>query len=299
MICVIFNPAARGQRARHFRRRLAELGPGVELRPTTGPGAATALAAEAVEDGYDTIVAAGGDGTVHETLNGLVQAPGGLERARLGILPLGTVNVFARELGLPLGLVDAWRTIQRGRERRVDLPEVEFGPTGRRQHRWVACIAGVGVDTRALALARPPLKKRWGWIAYVISAWQALRPPLPLVEAACAGAGPPARGPMVCVGNGRYYGGPFTFFPHSQVDDGQLGVTLVERLDWLGITRALPWLLAGRIDRAPNVRVWRGPRLEVTQAGGLEALVHADGEVLGPLPATFGLRPGALRVVAP
>ena len=101
-LCIVFNPTARGDKARRFRQRLEALARECVLMPTTGPGAAVDLAAEAVRQGFDTVVAAGGDGTVNEVLNGIAGVEQGLERARLGILPLGTMNVFARELGLPL-----------------------------------------------------------------------------------------------------------------------------------------------------------------------------------------------------
>src|SRR5215470_1936506 len=99
--CVIFNPTARGEKARRFRRHLDAIGAQSALKQTAAPGEARRLAAEAVEEGFEIVVAAGGDGTLNEVLNGLGDAPGGFERVRLGLLPLGTVNVFARELGLP------------------------------------------------------------------------------------------------------------------------------------------------------------------------------------------------------
>ncbi len=115
-ICVIFNPAARGNKARHFRRQLDAIGSQCALKATAAPGDARRLAAEAVGEGYDLIAAAGGDGTVNEVLNGLGDAPDGFERARLGVLPLGTVNVFARELKIPLRLERAWEILRHGNE---------------------------------------------------------------------------------------------------------------------------------------------------------------------------------------
>jgi diacylglycerol kinase family enzyme len=100
-ICVIFNPTARGERARRFRQHLDLIGVECALKQTAAAGGARPLAAEAIREGFDTIVAAGGDGTLNEVLNGIADVPGGFERARLGVLPLGTVNVFAKELGLP------------------------------------------------------------------------------------------------------------------------------------------------------------------------------------------------------
>src|SRR5271165_6284868 len=95
--CVIFNPTARGEKARRFRRHLDEIATQSELKLTAAVGDARRLAAEAVRQGCQQIVAAGGDGTVNEVLNGMAEVPGGFEAAALGVLPLGTVNVFARE----------------------------------------------------------------------------------------------------------------------------------------------------------------------------------------------------------
>jgi hypothetical protein len=149
---VIFNPAARGNKARHFRHQLDAIGSQCALKATTAPGDARRLAAEAVGEGFDLIVAAGGDGTVNEVLNGLGDAPDGLARARLGVLPLGTVNVFARELKIPLRIERAWNVLQRGREMRIDLPRVEFSANGTRQKQYFAQLAGAGMDARAIEL---------------------------------------------------------------------------------------------------------------------------------------------------
>ena len=161
-ICVIFNPAARGNKARHFRRHLDEIGGLSALKATTAPGDARRLAAEAVGEGFDLIVAAGGDGTVNEVLNGLGDAPDGFARARLGVLPLGTVNVFARELKIPLRIEGAWDVLQRGRETRIDLPRVEFSANGTRQQRYFVQLAGAGFDARAIELVDWSHKKKSG-----------------------------------------------------------------------------------------------------------------------------------------
>src|SRR6266480_3952128 len=121
-ICVIFNPAARGEKALRFRAHLNRLSHQCTLKPTTAVGSGQTLAAEAVREGFETVVAAGGDGTLNEVLNGIGDEPDGYARVRLGVLPLGTVNVFAREIGMPLDLRRAWKVIRRGRESVIDLP---------------------------------------------------------------------------------------------------------------------------------------------------------------------------------
>ena len=107
-IALIFNPAARGDKAARFRKWLGQLPADVVLLETFAPGSATGLARQAVKDGFRTVVASGGDGTINEVVNGLGQAPRALGQVRLGILPLGTMNVFARELGIPLATKQAW-----------------------------------------------------------------------------------------------------------------------------------------------------------------------------------------------
>ena len=96
MTCVIFNPTARGDKARRFRSRLSELGPGIQLIPTAGPDTAPEQAATAVEAGCTTLVAAGGDGTVNQVLNGLVAARDGRAAPRLGVGRAGGHGVERR-----------------------------------------------------------------------------------------------------------------------------------------------------------------------------------------------------------
>ena len=174
-ICVIFNPAARGEKAKRFRRQLDAIGSQCAFKATAAPGDARRLAAEAVNDGFDLIVAAGGDGTVNEVLNGISVAPDGFDRARLGVLPLGTVNVFARELKIPLQVERAWEVVQRGREMKMDLPCVESFADGVCQKQYFVQLAGAGLDARAIELLDWRHKKKVGPLAYVIAGLKALR----------------------------------------------------------------------------------------------------------------------------
>ena len=89
-----------------------------------------------MREGFETCVAAGGDGTLNEVLNGIGDVPDGFDRARLGVLPLGTVNVFAKELGMPSGLKAGWEVLRAGKEMKIDLPMVEYMPGGSPQRRY-------------------------------------------------------------------------------------------------------------------------------------------------------------------
>jgi YegS/Rv2252/BmrU family lipid kinase len=293
--CVIFNPAARGDKARHFRRHLDEIASQCALKATAAPGEARRLATEAVADGFELIVAAGGDGTVNEVLNGFGDAPDGFARARLGVLPLGTMNVFAREIGLPLRIERAWKTLQRGRETRLDLPCVEFSANGVRRRQYFVQLAGAGLDARAIELVTWPLKKKFGPLAYVIAGVKALRGKLPKITARVDGQN--VTGKLVLIGNGRYYGGPFEIFPQADSHDGLLDICILPRASWLTLLRCAPGLLVRRKLPASAVQRLRAPAFELT--GDIPASFELDGEWVGNLPATFSVAREQLRVAVP
>lgn len=293
--CVVFNPSARGARARRFFTLLQGLSPAATLCPTRHPGHAIELAARAAREGFDTLVAAGGDGTLSELVTGLAAVPGALEAVRLGVIPLGTSNVFAHELGLPRRPEVAWQVIRAGVERRVDLPALEWGPPGQRQTRHFVQLAGAGLDSRAIARVHWGLKQRVGPLAYGLAGWQALRGPHPPVTLSAGGA--PRTGELVLLGNGRFYGGPVPVFPAARNDDGLLDAVVFPRVTGLTLMRfALAWL-TGRPWRAPGTQTLQAEHLEVTCPEPLP--IEVDGDNVGVTPGRFTVRPRALRVLAP
>ena len=217
-ICVIFNPAARGNKARRFKKFLNELSQQCALKATSGPGDARRLAQAAVATGYDIIAAAGGDGTVNEVLNGIGDEPDGFARARLGVLPLGTVNVFARELKIPARLEGAWQVLKRAREMKIDLGRAEFSEDGKPQQRYFMQLAGAGLDARAIELVSWKLKKSAGPLAYVVAGLQAVAEKQARIEVSADGE--KIVGELALFGNGRLYGGPFDIFPVAQIGAG-------------------------------------------------------------------------------
>lgn len=293
--CVIFNPTAKGDKAKRFRRHLDEVASQSTLKLTTGPEDARRLAAEAVGEGFEIIVAAGGDGTVNEVLNGLGDAPDGFECVRLGVLPLGTVNVFARELTLPMKLRDAWKVLRQARETRIDLPWVEHEVNGSVRRRFFAQLAGAGLDARAVELVRWELKKKIGPLAYVLAGLQALRAAPASITAAAAER--TATGGLVLIGNGHLYGGPFQVFPGADLRDGLLEICVFPRVNWMTLARcAGPLLLRGRLP-ASAAQVFQAA--SVTLTGASRTPLEADGELIGQLPARFSVERSRLRVVVP
>jgi diacylglycerol kinase (ATP) len=293
--CVIFNPAARGEKAARFRRHLDEIAAHCALKATAASGDARRLAAEAVADGFELIVAAGGDGTVNEVLNGISDAPDGLGRARLGVLPLGTVNVFARELKIPLRIERAWDVVQRGREIKIDLPRVEFSANGTRQTRCFAQLAGAGLDARAIELVDLAHKKKIGPLAYVIAGFKALREKKPKITARADGQ--IFTGELFLIGNGSFYGGPFGIFPAADLRNGLLEVCVFPRVDWPTLLRCVPDFLVRQKLPEPAVRRFQAASFELSSE--TPAAFELDGEWVGNLPAKFSIERERLRVIVP
>jgi len=280
-ILVILNPAARSERAKSSLRRIERL-PHCTMRVTSGIGDAQTVAEKAVREGYRTIVAAGGDGTINEVVNGIAGSD-----VALGILPVGTMNVFAAELGLPGDLDEAWAIIRAGRTRRVDLL--------RANQQYFVQLAGVGLDAQVVQATSLDFKKSFGPLSYLISAAQiaARKPPRLFVEA----DDQTREGSFVLIGNGRYYGGPLAFFKDARIDDGKLDVLIFKNLAYLDIARYVTNVFIGKHTDLPDVEYFQTKKAVVRSDE--EVPVEVDGEVVGNLPVTFRISSRKLRVVVP
>jgi YegS/Rv2252/BmrU family lipid kinase len=293
--CVIFNPVAKGNKARQFRAHLGELSGEAELRATSKPREATQLATQAIAEGFQTIVAAGGDGTLNEVVSGFAEAGRAGEQARLGVIPLGTVNVFARELGIPLQARAAWRVVMAGRERRIDMPVAEFQSRGKPCARAFAQLAGAGLDALAVERVSWTWKKLVGPLAYVMSGLSAMWARHARIRAEAGNES--AEGELILIGNGRLYGGNFELFPGAQLDDGLLDVTIFSRVTWLALLRCgISLVTRGRLPK----NAARHFRTEAIKLSSTEHVpFELDGELVGELPVTFRGCGRKLRVVVP
>ena len=292
--CVIFNPVARGDKARHLQSRLREMERDAALKPTQCAGDARRLGAEAVREGFDTIVAAGGDGTLNEVLNGIGDADG-FGKARLGVLPLGTVNVFAKELKLPQDFDGAWSIIQRGHDTLIDVPWANYISEGKAARRYFAQMAGAGLDSRAVELVNWELKKRFGFLSYVVAGFQALSENLPPVEV--SNGRETAAGELVLIGNGKFYGGRFTVFPLADLCDGILDAVIYPRVTLVAAARSGWGMLTDDFHTGAGTIQLRGTQFELKCSRPIP--FQLDGENAAPLPATFGVAHRALRVIVP
>ena len=280
---VILNPAAHSERARAMHEQIVRLACDAEVRLASRPGETRALAAAAVAEGFGTVVAAGGDGTINEVVNGI-----GESEINLGILPIGTMNVFATELALPSeNLAKCWEIIRAGQIREVDLP--------RAGGRYFVQLAGIGLDAQVVQETSLDLKKSIGPFSYLLSVAQvaARKPPRLVVE---YDGGASMEGSFILIGNGRFYGGPFVVFKNAQIDDGLLDVIVCQNISYLDLIRYLHAALFGEHINQPDVEYFQ-TRSAVVRSGE-QVPVEVDGEVIGNLPVEFGFAPRKLRVLA-
>ncbi len=291
---IIFNPTARGDKARQLIPLLEEFSREAGLYPTHGPGDARRLAREAVLKGAKTIVAAGGDGTVNEVINGLAEAECGLERARLGVLPLGTVNVFAKEVGIPDDLRAAWEVIRQGSEWRIDLPQASFVHHGQPVLRSFVQLAGAGLDSRAIANVRWTEKKRLGQLAYALAGIRALCEHLPRLRVTLPDGGEDS-GELILIGNGRFYGGHFPVFQKADMADGLLDLVVVPKVN---LFRVMRLALASKWDFFANpgkVRHYQVPQCQICSDRPCE--FQLEGDNIGVTPLSLTIQHRALRIV--
>jgi diacylglycerol kinase (ATP) len=266
----------------HFAKILRSGGLTVEVLNTEHPNHATELASLA---GDRLVVAAGGDGTVNEVLNGL--SP----EATLGVLPLGTANVLAREFGLPLDPAEACQRILQGERSMVDFG-IATNDDG--AERRFACMAGIGFDATVIGAVTPRLKRYLRRLAFQVTAFKVFFgnrfPPLEIIHGDEAHT---AR--FAIVANGQFYGGDYRVSGPGLLTSGEFETILVERVCDL----LRPDVFAGIMARRPlNRSMMSFTSTEVhARAPGTEVPVQLDGELWGGLPMSFRIEPGALNVV--
>ncbi len=281
---VILNPAARSDKASRLRERIAALSGGASMRLTSEAGDARDIAAEAVREGFEVIIAAGGDGTLNEVVNGI-----GGSTARLGILPVGTMNVFATELGIPQGNLErAWSIIEQGNVVEVDLPQAN--------DTHFIQLAGVGLDAEVVRKTTADSKKALGPLSYLLTLVQvaAHKPSRVMLEAE---GGRISEGSFALIGNGRLYGGPFPVFQRASLFDGLLDVLVFQNQSHWDVVRYFQAIAFGTHPQLPDVEYFQTSTLRVTSSGDVP--VELDGEVAGMLPCLFSVSSQKLRVLAP
>ncbi|HEX6588625.1 MAG TPA: diacylglycerol kinase family protein [Longimicrobiales bacterium] len=275
---VILNPTAGGGRAGRaaaaIERELASRGIVADVVLTRARGHATELAAEAADD-HDLVVAAGGDGTIHEVANGILSVGTGSRRARLGVLPIGTGNDFARLLG-GHRLEHAFDCILRGAPRDLDVGLVRWGD---RSEHFINGM-GTGIDVEVVRqIARLPRFR--GISGYLIGVLRALRVFEPIrARLRVDGVDIDRRVMIVGVGNGVSQGGGFYITPDARPDDGRLDLCVIDEMSLPRVMVTLPRLLRGRHVNLPTVHMMTFERLDIETDTPL--FFQLDGELREP-----------------
>ncbi|MGZ5292942.1 MAG: diacylglycerol/lipid kinase family protein [Actinomycetota bacterium] len=289
-VVVVANPTAgRGKAGRLIGKAdaiLHDLRVEHEVRVSESGDDLEATVRHAAEDGAGIVAVLGGDGTVSLGANGVLGTG-----AALAILPAGTGDDFAKVIGA--GRFDAAvRLLANPKIVPIDLVSLVAGV----EHRHFVNIAGAGFDSEVNETANGMSVRLGGTGTYVAAIMKTLSRFSPAhYELTIDGEALSVDAMLTVVGSGIQYGGGMKVLPHARVNDGLLDVCIVEALGKTAFLRAFPRVFTGSHGRHPKVRMMRGTT--VTVEANRKMLVYADGERVGPLPATFEVRPGALSMV--
>ena len=272
---LILNPIAGRGRAGALRTdihaALRQSGIETDVALTRAPREATDVAQRAREDGFELVIAAGGDGTLHEVINGLMRAAGSAPAGALCIIPIGTGNDFIKALNLSKDWRAACQRIAVGQTRLVDI--------GRLNQEFFANNIGVGFDAQ-VGIEAAKITWAQGMAVYVIALARhlLLSHRTPHVNVELDGKNFAQRITLLTVGNGRCAGGGFWLTPHAEVDDGWFDICIADRLNRAQILALVPEVMKGtHINKRP-VHMARARRVVITSDEPLP--VHADGEIL-------------------
>jgi YegS/Rv2252/BmrU family lipid kinase len=304
---LIYNPAS-GQ---YSRRRTAivqkvlavlkEAGIEAEALETDAPGSARTLARAAVRNGYDTIFACGGDGTVHEVLQSLVGTS-----VALGVVPLGTANALAKDLGLGTSPVNAVRKLLDAKPTQIPVGRVFYRDEhGTERSRYFTVAAGIGADALLMANMDADLKRRFGYVLYVIEAariWATNPFPLFSVSFSLEGETRASEASQLLAVRVRSFGGALGMLaPGATVRNGTLNFISFKTRSRYRYLRFLLAVVAGRHTFSDDVELVEAKAVNCSARNGSKKRIYveADGEVLGSLPARMDVSTEKLTLLVP
>jgi YegS/Rv2252/BmrU family lipid kinase len=284
---------------------LRKAGMDLELSPTAKPGAASELAKEAAKQNKDVVLVCGGDGTINEAINGLA----GSEVA-LGVLPGGTANILAREVGLPLDPVRAAAELVRWSPRRIPLGKATWGAEGAstdgnsaqsgQSTRYFVTVAGIGYDAHVVYKLPLQVKLSWGVVAYIAEALrQSFR--YPFQSFSCRmDDGPDRIATFAAAQRARNYGGWLHLTPDARFFDDRFNLCLFKSANRARYFLYAALVLARQHFLLPDVELVEGRKLCCAAQVASETIrFELDGELVGTLPATFEIVPDALTLLVP
>lgn len=268
---------------------LRDSGRSVELIATPGPNRAGELARAAADSGCDLILASGGDGTINEAVNGIAGSD-----VTFGVLPGGTANVLANEIGLASRPDHAARQLLCAAPVRIALGVLERPGLPRRSF---VLMAGVGLDARIVYNVDPDLKSRLGKLAYWHGGFSQFGRPIPLFNVSVNGAEYCAS--FALITRVRNYGGDFEVARRVRLTDNDFEVVLFRHNRFQDFVRFLGGVITNRLAGVEGVVIERATRVAVAATDDERIYIQTDGESMGTLPATIGIVPDALTMLIP
>jgi YegS/Rv2252/BmrU family lipid kinase len=256
--------------------------------PTTGPATAGDIARRSIQAGAELILAAGGDGTIHEVAAGMVKSP-----VPLGILPGGTANVLANELGLGNNMQAAARRIAGCVPRRIALGLLQSGA----RSRHFLLMAGAGFDAETVHRVSDRFKSRFGKLSYWMAGFAQIVNRLPEFDATIDGR--VHRCSFALTSRVRNYGGDFEIARRASLLDERFEVVLFEGRHGVRYVKYLLGMTAGRLDGMAGVSFFRASRVELSATSDAPVHLQIDGEYAGVLPAILEIVPDALTLLIP
>jgi len=296
---IIVNPAAgAGKTAKKWPQIMAllkSLGLDFKHDITEAPGHAVELAKSAVRKGYKLVVSVGGDGTIHEIVNGLYEAGASTDVA-VGIVNTGTGADYIRTLGVPRRYKEACKCLLSRGRRIVDLGVVEYTKGGQRKKRLFVNFAGIGFDAEVVRATTEKFKALGDMPSYLMGLFSTLmsyenRDVSIIVD----GEHGERRVCTILLNNGRYGGGGMMPAPNADPSDGFFDVVIIDDITKPDLIMSIPRIYRGTHLTHPKVTLMRAREVEIIPT--LTSAVQADGELLGEAPARFTVLPAALKVI--
>lgn len=265
-----------------IQNTLKGMGISAEIAESRSAKESTDIALKCAQDSYDLVIAAGGDGTINSVVNGLAGS-----QTTLGVIPLGTVNLTALGLNIPFDIEPACQIIKRGNIQKIDL--------GKINNKFFVDICGVGFDAYVIHQTNSALKKKLGFIAYILNGLKnIIRYPFHSIHISIDGNAFQS-GSIVIIGNFKYYSASVLIADNAKPDDGLLDVVIFRKKDALSLLRYIWNLQRGSLILLPDVQYVQGKQIVIQKRGHHK--IHIDGEYYGKTPAEITVAPSALKVV--
>ncbi len=301
---LIYNLASGRKRRRRFAeieqaiRILKDAGIRTELAPTTGPGTATQIARQAVKQQRDMVIACGGDGTINEIVNGLAKS-----QVPMALLPAGTANILAKELGVPWDIPHASRLIPGGTVRRIALGiavPLDGNASAAVPHegRYFLSVAGAGPDGAIVNGVHADLKKSTGVFAYWVEGMRQLLT-YNFSEIRVHSCGRERSATIIVVGRTIHYGGPFKITTGASLFEDSFEFLTNSRRSRFAYAVCLPALWLGSLRKMKGIEAWKSTEAICEPANSEPVYAQVDGEPVGRLPLAFRIVPDALTIVTP